>query len=237
MKLKDKAYGQYKRVRKYFDKRSLLRAIPRRSASPIRSARELTILMNERAYLHDDEVPKLAKQAENAKETIVEIGSAFGGSPALLLASKRPGAVLHSIDPFIVDSMANFQATEEKCRENVRLVLKAANKLEALQSWVLHTDYSYNVVRNWNKPIDMLFIDGDHTYEAVKRDYDEWLPHVRPGGVILFHDSRKLPDTPEDTFNRGWSGPTRLVHELADDRRVKTVDEAFSITVLEKIHG
>lgn len=36
--------------------------------------------------------------------------------------------------------------------------------------------------------IDFLFIDGDHTYEAVKRDIKLWLPKVKKGGVISGHD-------------------------------------------------
>lgn len=39
-----------------------------------------------------------------------------------------------------------------------------------------------------NNELDYLFIDGDHTYEGVKRDYDLYSPFVRKGGVIVFHD-------------------------------------------------
>lgn len=37
--------------------------------------------------------------------------------------------------------------------------------------------------------IDFLFIDGDHTYDAVKADFEEYLPLVRMGGIIVLHDA------------------------------------------------
>jgi hypothetical protein len=37
--------------------------------------------------------------------------------------------------------------------------------------------------------IDLLFIDGDHTYEGCKADILTWAPRVVPGGDIIFHDS------------------------------------------------
>jgi hypothetical protein len=38
------------------------------------------------------------------------------------------------------------------------------------------------------KEIDFLFIDGDHTYEGVKKDFKMYSPLVKNGGVIAFHD-------------------------------------------------
>lgn len=37
--------------------------------------------------------------------------------------------------------------------------------------------------------IDVLFIDGDHSYEGCKADIDAWYPYMRKGGVMLFHDA------------------------------------------------
>lgn len=43
-----------------------------------------------------------------------------------------------------------------------------------------------------DKPIDVLFIDGDHTYEGTLRDIASWVPWVAYGGVILFDDYNDL---------------------------------------------
>jgi predicted O-methyltransferase YrrM len=38
------------------------------------------------------------------------------------------------------------------------------------------------------RSVDLLFVDGDHEYEGVRKDYDLYAPLVRPGGLIAFHD-------------------------------------------------
>lgn len=45
-----------------------------------------------------------------------------------------------------------------------------------------------------NNDVDFLFIDGDHSYEGVKADFENYAPLVRPGGIIVFHDVIGLPD-------------------------------------------
>jgi len=47
------------------------------------------------------------------------------------------------------------------------------------------------------EPLDFLFIDGDHSYEGVKQDYEKYAPLVREGGIIAFHD---IVEKPEDAW-------------------------------------
>jgi predicted O-methyltransferase YrrM len=56
-----------------------------------------------------------------------------------------------------------------------------------------------------DRPVDMLFIDGDHTYDGVKADYELYSPLVRPGGLIGFHDICQHPTMPFVQVNRFWA--------------------------------
>ena len=52
--------------------------------------------------------------------------------------------------------------------------------------------------------LDFLFIDGDHTYEGVKRDVELYRPLVRPGGLIALHDILPRRQCPEIQVYRFW---------------------------------
>lgn len=53
-----------------------------------------------------------------------------------------------------------------------------------------HDDTTYNVVSNKlnGRKCDLLFIDAEHNYDSVKKDFEIWKTLVRPGGWIVFHD-------------------------------------------------
>ncbi|MHB8638633.1 MAG: class I SAM-dependent methyltransferase [Candidatus Acidiferrales bacterium] len=68
---------------------------------------------------------------------------------------------------------------------------------------------SSEVAKTWNRPIDLLFIDGSHRYEDVLMDFEGFSPHVVPGGIVAFHD-----------VSEDWPGPLRVWHEIAKHRLV-----------------
>src|SRR5205085_9029904 len=54
------------------------------------------------------------------------------------------------------------------------------------------------------RPVDVLFIDGDHRYEGVKADFEAYSPLVRPGGLVAFHDIVPDPGQEGMEVSRFW---------------------------------
>ncbi|NNG38587.1 class I SAM-dependent methyltransferase [Flexivirga sp. ID2601S] len=57
------------------------------------------------------------------------------------------------------------------------------------------------VAKWWTSPVELLFLDGNHTEETAQHDYRAFAPHVVPGGLLLVHDV--FPD-PADGGQAPW---------------------------------
>jgi predicted O-methyltransferase YrrM len=53
-------------------------------------------------------------------------------------------------------------------------------------------------------PVDLLFIDGDHTYKGVREDFEMYSPLVRSGGLVVFHDIVEGPPDAVGGVPRFW---------------------------------
>ncbi len=64
------------------------------------------------------------------------------------------------------------------------------NRINLLLRKDSHNQETLEEVKNIlsGNQLDFLFIDGDHTYEGVKKDFEMYSPLVRKGGIIAFHD-------------------------------------------------
>ncbi len=77
--------------------------------------------------------------------------------------------------------------------------------------------------------IELLHIDGLHTYDAVKEDFTNWYPKVKPGGIILFHDvMARIKDF----------GAWKFFQELeVEHEEIFKFDHGFGLGVLRKPGG
>ena len=157
--------------------------------------------------------------SKKSKFGIVEIGVLNGDtSKNILSATKIP---VYGIDPIIPDSMnISLIGNEEKIRN-----LEAQYK-----NYTFIKDYSYNVIKTWNKEIDYIFIDGSHYYDDVKKDFNDWFQFVVINGYISIHDSAMYRNGPNF-----WEGPSKLADQLLSDNRLEYVDTIFCMTIFKKI--
>lgn len=71
---------------------------------------------------------------------------------------------------------------------------------------------------DWDKRPSIVFIDGNHNYSTVKREFDFFFPLLLPGGVIFMHDT--LPPTRNHLHKRKCSDAYKLREELEKDPAV-----------------
>jgi len=133
------------------------------------------------------------KLMELARETpsgtvIVEIGSYRGRSTIALALGARLGAHnrVYAIDPHVEfrGVLGGEFGPADQAALYANLAHAGVGELVAVVS--LH---SLAAVRSWSeRNIGLLWIDGDHRYEAVRADYAAWSPFVTSGGTIALDD-------------------------------------------------
>jgi predicted O-methyltransferase YrrM len=124
---------------------------------------------------------------EHAPRAVVEIGTYAGGTLYCLCRLAEPDATIASIDK----PMGRFGGgyTDERAEEMQKLFPRDRQELHLIRadSQLPATLERLKGVLN-GAHLDFLFIDGDHTYEGVKSDFEMYSPLVREGGMVAFHD-------------------------------------------------
>lgn len=130
---------------------------------------------DERCFIHD--IPRLLGHGNYAN-----LGHAEGGSAILMADSLRenflPGKV-YSIDLF-------------NSNKQIRRALNYIDIYEVDQ-WI---ELCFGSTKDWAEKLDMvefnfIFVDADHTYEAVKADILNWAPKVKIDGWMAMHDTNQ----------------------------------------------
>lgn len=162
----------------------------------------------------------LAREARDG--AIVEVGSYRGRSTTALSLGARDG---HDLPVFAVEPHEPFTGVlgGEFGPEDRGAFYRTMLETEAYQNVRLVNLSSETVTPGWQQPVSLLWIDGDHSYPGVQRDFRCWEPHLAPGAVAVFDDSvdPKL-------------GPYRLIAELLTDGAYRRLPGAGKVSVLTR---
>jgi predicted O-methyltransferase YrrM len=168
-------------------------------------------------------------------QVCVEIGSARGLSACYVgraLLENNQG-MLYAIDPH---STTNWNDSDSVDTYNIMTKNLArygvASRVEIVR------DYSTIVAKSWTTSIDLLFIDGDHSYEGVKNDWELYSKFVTAFGVVVFHDTTWEYHR-DSTWYRKDMGVPRFVDELRSSGfPVVSIDQYCGISLVQpRING
>lgn len=136
--------------------------------------------------------------------TYLEVGMGYGGSCILVALCTPPGVKIFTIEPSPNPKVERF-FEHYGVKDRIEVLVGKSQDIF------------------WDAPIDMLFIDGAHEYDAVVADFTKFGKWVVPGGPVLFHDYV------------AYKGPTLAIYQdVLEDERFETVEHKRFMYVVRR---
>ena len=142
----------------------------------------------------------LAQVRERQPRVVVEIGTDEGGTLFLWPRAAAPDALIVALDSRPMGRLGRVSPYALVRRGFAR----NGQRVKLLLPRDSHDPRTVEELRRLlsGASVDFLFIDGDHSYEGVKMDFDLYSPLVRPGGIVALHD---IASTLAPGVKRFWS--------------------------------
>lgn len=168
-------------------------------------------------FAEDNAVAQFLVLAELRPKTIVEIGSYLGRSTVFYAKSQEVLGIdgtVTAIDPHTGDRqhLEKLGVSKLASYDMFQSHLDAASMTDRVRPIVAS---SHDAATQWSGPIDFLFIDGWHSYDAVIEDGHDWVPHVTEKAVAIFDDATRYPDV------------RRAIDDLVADGTIHLYGDAF----------
>lgn len=180
---------------------------------------------------HDVYDLAIDRAVQQGRNRLVEVGSLFGRSAVYLaqqmIDHKVPGKLL-VVDTFYTQSDAVFH-------ENIfapkspysQIVNRHGSLLKAFQYYVSACDVDNkievvvkdSVTAAIGTTNDFVFIDANHTYEAIHADIKAWMPTIAPGGILAGHDYD----------NMQWPGVVMAVDEAFGKKNIRVMGKSWLV--------
>ncbi len=152
---------------------------------------------------HEEIAALYQRVRELQPQMVVEIGTCHGGSLYLWCQAAAENATIVSLDLPGGEYGGGYHTAREKLYMNFAQHRQTLHLLRGNS----HEEASKKRVNEIlkGKGIDFLFIDGDHSYEGVKKDYEMYRPLVRKGGMVALHDTAPRNDSAKIEVSRFWN--------------------------------
>jgi predicted O-methyltransferase YrrM len=165
------------------------------------------------------ELELLLKYSKGAR-VIAEIGCFEGSSAAALAVADPTVERLYSVDPF-------FRGRLGICYGE--LIARLHCRRSGATAVRFKKGFSFDVAPAVQDTIDFLFIDADHSYEAVSRDWKDWVPKLRKGGIVALHDCKPRSDS------HSYLGSMKFydwdISRMSDVQEIDSVDSLVVLRV------
>ncbi len=136
---------------------------------------------NLKGWMPKKDCEMLWQYTKDLKNTfILEIGC-FMGRSTKTMALSSPTSEIVSIDPFLTVHPSSGESDPRHVESELKKTMRGLN-------WRLIRKKSQNVGKTWNRQIDFLHIDGNHCIKSLEKDIKLFVPYVKKGGYIFFHD-------------------------------------------------
>jgi predicted O-methyltransferase YrrM len=154
-------------------------------------------------YQVDQEIVELLAELRLRRVTrAVEIGTARGGTLYLLTQALEPSAKLVSVDLHFGPFGGGYPHWKIPLFHALAL---GGPRLTLLRGSSQTPEMRDRVERTLGGPADFILIDGDHSYEGAKRDYELYREIIAPHGIIAFHDIVPGSETRVGGVPRLWA--------------------------------
>jgi predicted O-methyltransferase YrrM len=161
-----------------------------------------------------EEIRGLAKiVGELRPASVLEVGTFRGGTLALWCRLAEASATICSVDLRGGEYGAGYPWWRGVAYK--RSLPKSDQRLELIRGDSKSMAIVSRVKELFPRGIEFIFLDGDHTYEGAKADFDNYIPMLAKGGVLAMHDIAAHPNMPSVKVDRLWS-EIKLRHQTAE---------------------
>lgn len=126
---------------------------------------------------------------DTPKGSVVEVGSASGGSTVVLLgAAEKAGKIVFSVDPYPTELEGIAWQYPKDLMKELESKFEA-NILNGIWNNIVQIKKEVvDCIDELPEEISLIFIDGLHEFSYVKRDFNLLTPRLVSGGMICIHD-------------------------------------------------